>query len=418
MKKLVGILVVLLAVSFAFSVGVTLSPKITGTLWGHVVLDKDGLDTDLGIKDLELSLGAKVEAVDITLDLTLELPGPTMTLNSFGIENDKAAIYWYKSKSFGYDKGKGLNWFSYYGITKGQTFVLKAKELGVQFATQEATMPGGSDRIALRGAWDILTIAAQTGMSGFGWSGDVIVEAKITPFTNLTVKGGLHAKDLTGAATFNYVVDASYKLEVGLLTLKPYVRYSDTLGQWVGLDVGYEIGVLAIDANVEYDIENNVLATWVQPVISKKGIGWAGIKFGYDYDFAVPTQMMSLGFLVKSWDWSVDPVSIDVYVGSGDFKTKNDAKKTGFGYEIIGDVLADPTDISVYAEAALSLKMANFKPTFTTEGGYYFKDGSKKLELGLSFPIFDLAGLKFDAGVDVFDPADSWYAGIFFSYKF
>ena len=59
MKKLVGILVVLLAISVAFSATITLSPTIKGTIWGHVELDKGGFDTALGIKNLSVSFGAR-----------------------------------------------------------------------------------------------------------------------------------------------------------------------------------------------------------------------------------------------------------------------------------------------------------------------------------------------------------------------
>ena len=110
MKKLVGILVVLLAISVAFSATITLSPSIKGTLWGHVLLNKTGLETALGIKNLSVSFGAKADVSDITLDLTITLPSDksTVNLNSFKVENDKAAASWYASKSFGSDSGKGL----------------------------------------------------------------------------------------------------------------------------------------------------------------------------------------------------------------------------------------------------------------------------------------------------------------------
>ncbi|NLI07398.1 MAG: hypothetical protein GX457_09985, partial [Thermotogaceae bacterium] len=58
MKKLVGILVVLLAISVAFSATITLSPSIKGTLWGKTQLDKNGLTTDLGFTLKSLGFGA------------------------------------------------------------------------------------------------------------------------------------------------------------------------------------------------------------------------------------------------------------------------------------------------------------------------------------------------------------------------
>ncbi|HQN27118.1 MAG TPA: hypothetical protein PLT43_01100, partial [Mesotoga sp.] len=320
MKKLVGILVVLLAISVAFSATITLSPSIKGTLWGHVLLNKTGLETALGIKNLSVSFGAKADVSDITLDLTITLPSDksTVNLNSFKVENDKAAASWYASKSFGSDSGKGLGWFGYYGTTKSKTFVLNMKALGLQVATQEALL-GGTDRIALYGSWDIFSMALQTGMAGLGWSGDLIAEATIKPFTGLTLKGGLEAKDLTGTPTFDYVIDFDYKMTLGLLTLNPYARYASTKGQWVGLKVGYGIGesvVLKINADVKYDIAASKLFSWIQVALSKKGIGWAGVKFWYDHSFLVGgTNEMKLGFLVKSDGWEIDPVSLAVFVG-------------------------------------------------------------------------------------------------------
>ena len=417
MKKLVGILVVLLAISVAFSATVTLNPYLKGTLWGHVELDKNGLDTNLGFTLKGIGFGASADVDGLTFSLDIDLADGEVTLNSFTVENDKAAASWFKAKSFAYDSGKGLNWFSYYGKTKGITFVLNLKELGLQVATQEPDLLGASDRIALRGAWDIFSFSAQTGLNALKWSGDIILEAALVPFKGLTIKGGVSASDLTGTPVFNYVVDVDYVLEVGLLTLNPYARYSDTLGQWVGLNVGYAIGVLAIDANVEYDIAANALGAWIQPVISKEGIGWAGVKFGYNYDFGAATQSMTLGFLVKSNGWAAGPVSVDLYVGSGDFNTFYGNGSRKFGAEIIGDVLADAKDISVYGEAALDLAMGGFNPSITAAGGYYFLDASKELVLGLTFPVL-IDGFNFEAGVDVFDPADTWYAGLYYNYKF
>jgi len=415
MKKLVGILVVLLAISVAFSATVTLNPYLKGTLWGHVELDKNGLDTNLGFTLKGIGFGASADVDGLTFSLDIDLAGGAITLNSFTVENDKAAASWYKAKSFASDSGKGLNWFTYYGTTKGTTFVLNLKELGLQVATQEPDLLGASDRIALRGAWDIFSFSAQTGLNALKWSGDVIFEAKLTPFKGLTVKGGVSASDLTGTPIFNYVVDVDYVLEVGLLTLNPYARYSDTLGQWVGLNVGYAIGVLAIDANVEYDIAANALGAWIQPVISKEGIGYAGVKFVYNYDFATPAQTMELGFLVKSLGWAAGPVSLDVFFGSGDFRTKDDAHKTGFGYKILTDVLADWTNISAYAEGALSLEMGSFKPTIGASGGYYFKDSASALNVSLSFPVLDL--IDFKANVDIL-PAVDWSVGLYYEYEF
>ena len=415
MKKLVGILVVLLAISVAFSATVTLNPYLTGTLWGHVELDKDGLDTDLGFSLVGIGFGASADVDGLTFSLDINLAGGAVTLNSFTVENDKAAASWYEAKSFAYDLGYGLNWFSYYGMTKGTTFVLNLKELGLQVATQEPDLLGASDRIALRGAWDIFSFSAQTGLNALKWSGDIILEAALVPFSGLTIKGGVSASDLTGTPVFNYVVDVGYVLEVGLLTLNPYARYSDTLGQWVGLNVGYEIGVLAIDANVEYDIAANALGAWIQPVISKDGIGYAGVKFVYNYDFATPAQTMELGFLVKSLGWAAGPVSLDVFVGSGDFRTKDDVNKAGFGYQILTDVLADWTNISAYAEAGLSLEMGGFKPTIGANGGYYIKDSASALNVNLSFPVLDL--VTFEANVDIL-PAVDWSVGLYFSKTF
>jgi hypothetical protein len=237
MKKLVGILVVLLAISVAFSATITLSPSIKGTLWGKTQLDKNGLTTDLGFALKSLGFGASANVSDLTFSLNIDLVGGTVTLNSFTVENDKAAASWYASKSFGSDSGKGLSWFAYYGTTKSKTFVLNMKALGLQVATQEALI-GGTDRIALYGSWDIFSVALQTGMAGLGWSGDLIAEATVKPFTGLTLKGGLEAKDLTGTPAFDYVIDFDYKMTLGLLTLNPYARYASTKGQWVGLKVG------------------------------------------------------------------------------------------------------------------------------------------------------------------------------------
>ncbi|MDD3681030.1 MAG: hypothetical protein PHX36_05880, partial [Mesotoga sp.] len=177
MKKLVGILVVLLAISVAFSATVTLNPYLKGTLWGHVELDKNGLDTNLGFTLKGIGFGASADVDGLTFSLDIDLAGGAVTLNSFTVENDKAAASWFKAKSFAYDSGKGLNWFSYYGKTKGITFVLNLKELGLQVATQEPDLLGASDRIALRGAWDIFSFSAQTGLNALKWSGDIILEA-------------------------------------------------------------------------------------------------------------------------------------------------------------------------------------------------------------------------------------------------
>jgi len=419
MKKLVGILVVLLAISVAFSATITLSPSIKGTLWGHVLLNKTGLETALGIKNLSVSFGAKADVSDITLDLTITLPSDksTVNLNSFKVENDKAAASWYASKNFG-SASSGLGWFGYYGMTKSTTFVLNMKALGLQVATQEALL-GGTDRIALYGSWDIFSMALQTGMAGLGWSGDIIAEATIKPFTGLTLKGGLEAKDLTGTPTFDYVIDFDYKMTLGLLTLNPYARYASTKGQWVGLKVGYGIGesvVLKINADVQYDIAASKLFSWIQVALSKKGIGWAGVKFWYDHSFLVGgTNEMKLGFLVKSDGWEIDPVSLAVFVGSGDFTTKNDGNKSGFGYDIVGNLLADVKDLSAYAEASLSLAMGGFKPTLSIDGGYYLLNGTKALNVVLGFPIFDL--INFEASVAFF-PAIDWYVKLFYDYKF
>ncbi|PZC52996.1 MULTISPECIES: hypothetical protein [unclassified Mesotoga] len=415
MKKLVGILVVLLAISVAFSATVTLSPTIKGTLWGHAELNKDGLETALGINNLSVSFGAKADVSDITLDLTITLPSDknTVILKSFTVENDAAALSWYAAKSLagGTGANPGLKWFKWYDDDAANvTMALVLKELGLSVGTQEAA----TDKIALFGSWDIFSFAAQTGLDALKWSEDVIAEATFTPLPGLTISGGVKATDLLGAAVFDYVVDAKYTLNVGLLTLTPYARYSDTKGQHVGLGVAYEIGVLEITGDVKYDIEANAIETWVQPVISKDGIGWAGVKFGYDYDFGAATQAMTLGFLVKSNGWAAGPVSVDLYVGSGDYNTFD---ANGFGAEIIGDVLADVKDISVYGEAALDLLMGNFKPSITAKAGYYFLDASKKLVLGLSFPVL-INGFNFKAGVDVFDPADSWFAGLYYNYEF
>jgi hypothetical protein len=214
---------------------------------------------------------------------------------------------------------------------------------------------------------------------------------------------------------FNYVVDVGYVLEVGLLTLNPYARYSDALGQWVGLNVGYGIGVLTIDANVQYDIAANALGAWIQPVISKDGIGYAGVKFVYNYDFVTPAQTMELGFLVKSLGWTAGPVSLDVFVGSGDFRTRDDVYLVGFGYEILTDVLADWTNISAYAEGALSLEMGSFKPTIGASGGYYIKDSASALNVNVSFPVLDL--VTFSASVDIL-PAVDWSLGLYFDKYF
>ena len=416
MKKLVGILVVLLAISVAFSATVTLNPYLTGTLWGKVELDKTGLTTDLNFDVVSIGFGAGADVDGLTFSLAINLCPPAgAVLDSFTVANEKAAASWYKAKSFAYDSGYGLNWFSYYGMTKGTTFVLNLKELGLQVATQEPDLLGASDRIALRGAWDIFSFSAQTGLNALKWSGDIILEAALVPFSGLTIKGGVSASDLTGTPVFNYVVDVDYVLDVGLLTLNPYARYSDTLGQWVGINVGYEIGVLAIDANVEYDIAANALGAWIQPVISKDGIGYAGVKFVYNYDFATPAQTMELGFLVKSLGWAAGPVSLDVFVGSGDFRTKDDVYKVGFGYDILTDVLADWTNISAYAEAGLSLEMGGFKPTIGANGGYYIKDSASALNVNLSFPVLDL--VTFEANVDIL-PAVDWSVGLYFSKTF
>ncbi|MDI9367421.1 MAG: hypothetical protein QM445_03625 [Thermotogota bacterium] len=418
MKKLVGILVVLLAISVAFSATITLSPTIKGTLWGHVELDKGGLDTALGIKNLSVSFGAKADVTDITLDLTIVLPSDKTTVNlkSFTVENDAAALSWYAAKSLagGTDANPGLNWFKWYDDDVANvTMELVLKDLGLSIGTQEAA----TDKIALFGSWDIFSFAVQTGLDALKWSEDFIAEATLTPLPGLDISGGVKATDLLGTATFNYVVDAKYTLNVGLLTLTPRARYSDTLGQYVGLKAAYEIGVLKITGDVKYDIEANAIETWIQPVISKDGIGWAGVKFGYDYDFGAATQAMTLGFLVKSNGWAAGPVSVDLYVGSGDFNTFYGNGSRKFGAEIIGDVLADVKDISVYAEAALDLAMGSFKPSITAAGGYYFLDGSKELVLGLTFPVL-IDGFDFEAGVNVFDPADTWYAGLYYNYKF
>lgn len=418
MKKLVGILVVLLAISVAFSATITLSPTIKGTLWGHAELNKDGLNTALGIKDLSVSFGAKADVSDITLSLTITLPSDktTVVLNSFTAENDAASLSWYAAKSFagGTTANPGLKWFKWYDDNAANvTMALVLKDLGLSIGTQEAA----TDKIALFGSWDIFSFAAQTGLDALKWGGDVIAEATLKPLAGLVISGGVKATDLLGAATFNYVVDASYEFSIGLLSLNPYARYSDAKGQYVGLGIGYEIGILEITADVNYDIAANSIATWIQPVISKSGIGWAGVKFGYDYDFGATTQTMTLGFLVKSNGWVAGPVSVDLYVGSGDYNTfyPNGARK--FGAEIIGDVLADVKDISVYGEAALDLAMGDFKPSITGAAGYYFLDGSKELVLGLSFPVL-IDGFNFEAGVDVFDPADTWFAGLYYNYKF
>ena len=418
MKKLVGILVVLLAISVAFSATITLKPSIKGTLWGKTQLDKTGLTTDLGFTLKSLGFGASADVSDLTFSLTIDLVGGTVTLNSFTVENDKAAASWYASKSFGSDSGKGLGWFGYYGTTKSKTFVLNMKALGLQVATQEALL-GGTDRIALYGSWDIFSMALQTGMAGLGWSGDLIAEATIKPFTGLTLKGGLEAKDLTGTPTFDYVIDFDYKMTLGLLTLNPYARYASTKGQWVGLKVGYGIGesvVLKINADVKYDIAASKLFSWIQVALSKKGIGWAGVKFWYDHSFLVGgTNEMKLGFLVKSDGWEIDPVSLAVFVGSGDFTTKNDNNKSGFGYDIVGNLLADVKDLSAYAEASLSLAMGGFKPTLSIDGGYYLLNGTKELNVVLGFPVFDL--INFEASVAFF-PAIDWYVKLFYNYSF
>jgi len=417
MKKLVGILVVLLAISVAFSATITLSPSIKGTLWGKTQLDKTGLTTDLGFTLKSLGFGASADVSDLTFSLTIDLVGGTVTLNSFTVENDKAAASWYASKSFGSASG-GLGWFGYYGTTKSKTFVLNMKALGLQVATQEALL-GGTDRIALYGSWDIFSVALQTGMAGLGWSGDLIAEATIKPFTGLTLKGGLEAKDLTGTPAFDYVIDFDYKMTLGLLTLNPYARYASTKGQWVGLKVGYSIGesvVLKINADVKYDIAASKLFSWIQVALSKKGIGWAGVKFWYDHSFLVGgTNEMKLGFLVKSDGWAIDPVSLAVFVGSGDFTTKNDGNKSGFGYDIVGNLLADVKDLSAYAEASLSLAMGGFKPTLSIDGGYYLLNGTKALNVVLGFPVFDL--INFEAGVAFF-PAIDWYVKLFYNYSF
>jgi len=416
MKKLVGILVVLLAISVAFSVtAVTLNPYLEGNLWGKVELDKTGLTTDLGFDVYSIGFGAAADVDGLTFSLAIDLVAPSVTLDSFTVENEKASASWYAAKSFGYDDGYGLSWFSYYGTTKGTTFVLNLKELGLQAATQEPDLLGASDRIALRGAWDIFSFAAQTGLKDLKWSGDVILEASLTPFKGLTVMGGVDASDLTGTPVFNYVVDVGYVLEVGLLTLNPYARYSDALGQWVGLNVGYGIGVLTIDANVQYDIAANALGAWIQPVISKDGIGYAGVKFVYNYDFVTPAQTMELGFLVKSLGWTAGPVSLDVFVGSGDFRTRDDVDLVGFGYDILTDVLADWTNISAYVKSALSLEMGSFKPTIGASGGYYIKDSASALNVNVSFPVLDL--VTFSASVDIL-PAVDWSLGLYFDKYF
>ncbi|AFK06049.1 hypothetical protein Theba_0319 [Mesotoga prima MesG1.Ag.4.2] len=416
MKKLVGILVVLLAISVAFSVtAVTLNPYLEGNLWGKVELDKTGLTTDLGFDVYSIGFGAAADVDGLTFSLAIDLVAPSVTLDSFTVENEKASASWYAAKSFGYDDGYGLSWFSYYGTTKGTTFVLNLKELGLQAATQEPDLLGASDRIALRGAWDIFSFSAQTGLKDLKWSGDVILEASLTPFKGLTVTGGVDASDLTGTPVFNYVVDVGYVLEVGLLTLNPYARYSDALGQWVGLNVGYGIGVLTIDANVQYDIAANALGAWIQPVISKDGIGYAGVKFVYNYDFVTPAQTMELGFLVKSLGWTAGPVSLDVFVGSGDFRTRDDVDLVGFGYEILTDVLADWTNISAYVKSALSLEMGSFKPTIGASGGYYIKDSASALNVNVSFPVLDL--VTFSASVDIL-PAVDWSLGLYFDKYF
>lgn len=418
MKKLVGILVVLLAISVAFSATITLSPSIKGTLWGKTQLDKNGLTTDLGFTLKSLGFGASANVSALTFSLDINLVGGTVTLNSFTVENDKAAASWYASKSFGSDSGKGLGWFAYYGTTKSKTFVLNMKALGLQVATQEALI-GGTDRIALYGSWDIFSVALQTGMAGLGWSGDLIAEATVKPFTGLTLKGGLEAKDLTGTPAFDYVIDFDYKMTLGLLTLNPYARYASTKGQWVGLGVGYSIGesvVLKINADVKYDIAASKLFSWIQAALSKKGIGWAGVKFWYDHSFLVGgTNEMKLGFLVKSDGWAVDPVSLAVFVGSGDFTTKDDNNKAGFGYDIVGNLLADVKDLSAYAEASLSLAMGGFKPTLSIDGGYYLLNGTKALNVVLGFPVFDL--INFEASVAFF-PAIDWYVKLFYNYSF
>jgi len=418
MKKLVGILVVLLAISVAFSATITLSPSIKGTLWGKTQLDKNGLTTDLGFALKSLGFGASANVSDLTFSLNIDLVGGTVTLNSFTVENDKAAASWYASKSFGSDSGKGLSWFAYYGTTKSKTFVLNMKALGLQVATQEALI-GGTDRIALYGSWDIFSVALQTGMAGLGWSGDLIAEATVKPFTGLTLKGGLEAKDLTGTPAFDYVIDFDYKMTLGLLTLNPYARYASTKGQWVGLKVGYSIGesvVLKTNADVKYDIAASKLFSWIQAALSKKGIGWAGVKFWYDHSFLVGgTNEMKLGFLVKSDGWELDPVSLAVFVGSGDFTTKDDVNKAGFGYDIVGNLLADVKDLSAYAEASLSLAMGGFKPTLSIDGGYYLLNGTKELNVVLGFPVFDL--INFEASVAFF-PAIDWYVKLFYNYSF
>ena len=418
MKKLVGILVVLLAISVAFSATITLSPSIKGTLWGKTQLDKNGLTTDLGFTLESLGFGASANVSDLTFSLNIDLVGGTVTLNSFTVENDKAAASWYANKSFGSDSGAGLGWFQWYGMTKYKTFVLNMKALGLQVATQEALI-GGTDRIALYGSWDIFSVALQTGMAGLGWSGDLIAEATVKPFTGLTLKGGLEAKDLTGTPAFDYVIDFDYKMTLGLLTLNPYARYASTKGQWVGLKVGYSIGesvVLKINADVKYDIAASKLFSWIQAALSKKGIGWAGVKFWYDHSFLVGgTNEMKLGFLVKSDGWAVDPVSLAVFVGSGDFTTKDDVNKAGFGYDIVGNLLADVKDLSAYAEASLSLAMGGFKPTLSIDGGYYLLNGTKALNVVLGFPVFDL--INFEASVAFF-PAIDWYVKLFYNYSF
>jgi hypothetical protein len=418
MKKLVGILVVLLAISVAFSATITLKPFITGTLSGWTKLDNTGLTTDLGFTLKSLGFGATADVTALKFSLAIDLVGGTAALNWFTVENDKAAASWYANKSFGSDSGAGLGWFQWYGMTKSKTFVLNMKELGLQVATQEALI-GGTDRIALYGAWDMFSLALQTGMAGLGWSGDIIAEAVLKPFAGLTLKAGLEAKDLTGAAVFDYVVDAAYSYTLGLLTLNPYARYASTKGQYVGLNANYGIGILSIKGGVRYDIANNkfpLANNFIEPSIKKDGIGYAGVKFNYEYDFAAATQAMKLGFLVKSLGWAAGPVALDAKVGTGDFRY-DDGNGRAFGKYIYGDILDTSAgiDISAAGSAALTLAMGTFKPKLEVSGGYYFKDGGMELITSLGFPVFDL--INFKAWVKIL-PAVDWYVKLYYDYAF
>ncbi len=415
-----------------------LKAYVEGTVRGRTNFNwKTGFTTSLSfISGPTWRFSENIPEVSLTLNIT---GSSAITLNNLKVYNDHIAASWYRSemlgkktyfiKDYGVWYSEGLGWFSRYDDkVKGTLMTLEFKDFGLSFATVEGTP---TDKVAVRGDWDIVTFAAQAKFSNdtVKLTQEYALEASVTPFEGLVIKGGYQRLPLIPNPLNKYFVYGEFSFDLGLLSLTPYVQYANlSQGQFVGLNVEYAYDIigedatttLALAANTEFDYENMIFdfdpetysLNFVGASLSRPGIGSAAVKFGMGYDTDVK---YALGFLVKSNDWTfeteVADLELDAKVGSGDWASydyyypQNILKI--WGSDVYGDIISDPSNISVSGSVSITPNIANFKPSLGVSASHYFKTGAAdptEVSVWMETKLYDL--VNFRVGFDILPEMD------------